>query len=193
MFDNILSSKFYAVCTEFTRLLFATGLFILFLLPIVTFGASLTAFIETVRKSDYSTFNVFWESFKSNVLKGSVVMIFTGFTVMFLMQIWYFLVRFPLGSVVFIVVMIFMIVYNLNAYLFVSLLKKTNFTFFRQVYFFTIGTLYKTFFVPVIAFGFVLIAPFLGGNVFLIISVGPLLAIYVRLIKKDLETVEEYL
>ncbi|MCL2560558.1 MAG: DUF624 domain-containing protein [Turicibacter sp.] len=193
MFEDILSSRFYAVSVGITRIMYVTVLFLLFSLPLLTIGVSLTALIATIRQPEYKAFGVFWETFKDNLLRGSVVLLFTGFTVMFLFQAWHFIGVLPAGNVIFIFLTVFLIVYNLNAYLFVSLLKKCNITFFRQVFFFTIGTLYKTFLIPLIAAALSIVAPIIGGWPLLILSISMVLTIYVKLVEKDLEVVEDYL
>jgi len=113
MFENILSSKFYTVCNGLARLLVLTILFILFSLPIVTVGVSFVALITAIRQPEYNTLTTFWQTFKENILRGSVVLIFTGFTVLFLAQFWQFSASIPAGNIIFIFVLIFLIVYNL--------------------------------------------------------------------------------
>lgn len=193
MFENILSSRFYAICNEITRLIYITIIFIIFSLPIITIGASLTALIATIRQPEYKTLPLFWQTFKENLLRGGVVLLFTAFSTMFLVQLWQFAGTIPAGNIIFIFIAIFLSVYNLNAYLFVSIIKKCGITFFRQIFFFTIGTLYKTFLVPVIAIIFAIVAPIIGGYPLAMLSTCIVLSIYVKIIKKDLELIEEYL
>lgn len=193
MFEDILSSKFYGFCNLLTRFIYLILLFLVFSLPIITIGSSLTALIATIRQPEYKTFSLFWKTFKENFFRGTVVLLFTGFTVLFLMEFWRLVHAFPAGNIILMLIAIFLIVYNLNAYLFVSILKKCNITFFRQVFFFTIGTIYKTFLIPVIALIFAFIFPIIGGWPLLLMSIPMVLSIYVRIIKKDLEVIEEYL
>lgn len=193
MFEDILSSRFYAICNELTRLIYLTLLFILFSLPIFTIGSSFVALIATIRQPESNTFSLFWQTFKENLFRGSVVLLFTGFSVMFLIQFWQFAHMLFAGHIILSFIAIFLIVYNLNAYLFVSILKKCNMTFFRQVFFFTIGTIYKTFFVPLIAIIFAIVAPIIGGYPLAVMSISMVLAIYVKIIKKDLEVIKDYL
>jgi len=191
MFEDILSSRFYAICNSVTKIIYLTILFMLFSLPIVTIGASLAALIATIRQPEYKTFSVFWQMFKENILRGTVVLIFTGFSVLSLMEFRHFAGALPAGNIMLILVGIFLIVYNLNAYLFVSILKRCGLTFFRQVFFFTIGTIYKTFLVPVIAAAFAIVAPIIGDIPLLLMSIPIVLTIYVKLVKNELETVEK--
>jgi len=191
MFEDILSSKFYAVSVTLTRYIFLTVLLIIFSLPVITIGASLAATIATIRQPEYPTFQLFWRSFRMNILRGGVVFLFSGFTIMFIFQFAQFARVMPFGNTFLFVVSIFLIVYNLNAYLFVDILKKCSYTFFRQVFFFTIGTIYKTFFIPIIAFGFAFVAPIIGGWPLLFMSIPVVLAIYVRMVRNDIETAME--
>jgi len=191
MFDNFLSSKFYEFCTVLTRFIYLTILFLIFSLPFITLGASLTALTATVRQPDYPTFGMFFKTFRENILRGTVIMIFTGFTIIFLAQFWQLARVIRIGNIILIFLTIFLIVYNLNAYLFVSILKKSNITFFRQVFFFTIGTIYKTFFVPIIALGLAFVLPIIGGWPLLLMGIPMILAIYVRMVKNDVATVLE--
>jgi len=163
----------------------------LFSLPIITIGASLTALIATIRQPEYKVFGLFWQMFKENILRGTVVLMFTGFSILSLMELWHFANAIPAGNIMLILIGIFLIVYNLNAYLFVSILKKCGLTFFRQVFFFTIGTIYKTFIVPVIAVIFAIVAPIIGDIPLLLMSLPIVLTIYVKLVKNDLETALE--
>ena len=193
MFDNILSSRFYAICNGIARIMYLTILFMLASLPMITIGASLTALIATSRQPECNVFSLFWQTFTANILRGTVVLIFTVFSMLSLMELWYFANMIPAGNILVILVGIFLIVYNLNAYLFVSILKRCGLTFFRQVFFFTIGTIYKTFLVPVIAVIFAIVTPIIGDIPLLLMSLPIVLTIYVKLVKNDLETVEELL
>lgn len=194
MFDNdILGSRLYAICLAISKMAYLTVLFILFSLPIITIGASLSALIATIRQPEHKIFKTFWNSFKDNVFRSLVVLIFTGFTIMFLTQVWYFIGNMPFGIIIYFFIFIFLVVYNINAYLFISILEKCNITFFRQVFFFTIGTFYKTFFIPVIAGGLVVISPIIGGIPLLFMSVTIVLTIYIKMLTNDLEVVKDYL
>lgn len=194
MFDNdILASRLYAICFATSKMIYLTVLFILFSLPIITIGGSLTALIATIRQPEYKIFQVFWNSFKENFFRSLVVLIFTGFTVMFLTQVWHFIGNMPFGIIIYFFIFIFLVVYNINAYLLISLLEKCSITFFRQVFFFTIGTFYKTFFIPIIAMGLVVASPIMGGILLLFMSTSIVLHIYIKMINKDLEVVKEYL
>jgi len=191
MFNDMLSSRFYAFSVTLTRYICLAFLFILFSLPIFTFGASLTALIATIRQPDYPTFKLFWQMFKENILRGTIVLVFTIFTIMFLYQLWQISVGIPGGNLLLLLLGIILIVYNLNAYLFVSILKKCGITFFRQIFFFTIGTLYKTFLIPVIAFGLTFVFSIISGWGLIILGIPMILAIYVRFVKNDVETAME--
>jgi len=191
MFSDLLNSKFYAVCLAFTKWIYLTLLFLVFSLPIITAGTSLTALIATIRQPEYEVWKIFWKTYKENFIRGTVVFIFTGFTLMFLFQAWNILGAIPGGNIIYLFLLIFLIVYNLNAYLFVSILNKCGITFFRQVFFFTIGTLYKTFFVPILGAGIFIVAPIIGGNIMFLLSISIILTIYVAMVKKDIQVVEE--
>jgi len=194
MFDSdILASRLYAICLVISKMMYLTLLFILFALPIITIGASLTALFATIRQPEFVIFKTFWKSFKENIFRSLVVMIFTGFTIMFLTQVWHFIGDMFAGNIIYFFILTFLIVYNLNAYLLVSILKKCSITFFRQVFFFTIGTFYKSFFIPVIAAGLSVVFPIIGGIPLMLMSLSIVLSIYVKLIKNDLETIKEYL
>lgn len=194
MFDNeILSSRMYAASVAVWRLVIITMLVLLFSIPIVTVGAAFASMIATIRQSDYPVFKTFWKNFRENIFRSLPLLFFTIVSISFL-EILRQLVRgMPIGGILFLLALIFLIAYNLNAYLLVSILKKCNLTFFRQVFFFTIGTLYKVFFIPIIASLLVIVAPLIGGNMLLIISLGSVVLIYVRMIRTDLETIEEFI
>jgi len=191
MFENLINSKFYAISVEIVRLAYITVLFLLFSIPVITIGASFSASINTIRKSDYSVWPTFWDSFKRNFLQATIILIFSLFSVLFLYQTWNIIGALPAGNFLYIFLLILVIVYNLNAYLFASILKKSGITFFRQVFFFTIGTLYKTFFVPIIAAGLAFIFIIIGGVILFALSFSVSILIYLKIIKNDLETVEE--
>jgi len=190
---DILSSRLYTICNAVTRLMYVTLLFLLFSLPIVTMGPALTALIATLRQPEFGTFPTFWRAFATNFLRSLVVSAFTVFSIIFSEQIRFWTLGIPMGNVVYAIALIFLIVYNLNAYLFVSILKKCNLTFFRQVFFFTIGTFYKTFLIPLMGVGLGILSPIVGGLPMLLMSISVLLGLYVRMIRKDLEVVEEHL
>jgi len=191
MFNDILSSRFYAYSVTLTRFIGLVLLFLLFSLPLITFGASSAALIASIRQSDYPAFQIFWKTFKENIIRATVVMVFTIFTIMFLYQLWQIADGVPMGNLLLLLFGIILIVYNLNAYLFVSILKKCNIIFFRQVFFFTIGTLYKTFLVPIIAFGLTFVFAIINGWGLIILGIPIVISIYVRMIKNDIETALE--
>ena len=191
MFNDVLSSRFYAYSVTLTRYIGLVLLFLLFSLPLITFGASLTALIAAIRQSDYPAFQIFWKTFKENILRGLVVQIFSVFSIMFLYQLWQIADGVPMGGLLLLLLGIILIVYNLNAYLFVSILKKCNITFFRQVFFFTIGTLYKTFLIPIIAFALTFLFSIIHGWGLIILGIPIILGIYVRFVKNDIETALE--
>lgn len=174
-------------------MIYLTVIFILFSLPIITIGASLTAIIATIRQPRYKIINLFWTNFRANFLTSLVVLIFTGFTIMFLTQVWHFIGNMPFGNIIYFFIFIFLVVYNLNAYLLISILEKCSITFFRQVFFFTIGTFYKTFFIPIIAMGLIVVSPIIGGMLLLFMSISIVLRIYIKMVNKDLDVVKEYL
>ena len=194
MFDNdILASRLYAICLAISKMMYLTILFIIFSLPLITVGASLTALIATIRQPEYKIFKIFWNNFRRNFLRSLIVLIFTGFTIMFLVQVWDFIGNMPAGNIIYFFIFIFLVVYNLNAYLLVSILEKYNITFFRQVFFFTLGTFYKTFFIPLIAAGLAVVSPIVGGTPLLFMSISIVLTIYVKMLNKDLKIVKDYL
>ena len=193
MSNDLLSSRFYAFSVTLTRYIGLVVLFLLFSLPLITFGASSAALIAAIRQSDYPAFQIFWQTFKENIVRGTVVLVFTIFTIMFLYQLWQTSDAIPLGNFLTMLAGIFLIVYNLNAYLFVSILKKCNIIFFRQVFFFTIGTLYKTFLIPIIAFALTFVFAIINGWGLIILGIPIVLAIYIRFIRNDIETALEAL
>ena len=194
MFDSeVLASRMYAVCVAVARLMHITLLFLLFSIPLITMGASLTALIATIRQPEFIVFKTFWKVFKENFFRSCIVMIFTVFTLMFLGQARAFTVGLPAGNIIYFFILSFLVVYNLNAYLLVSMLKKSNLTFFRQVFFFTIGTFYKGFFIPLITAGLAIILPIIGGIPLLLMSLSIALSIYIKMIRNDLEVIKEYL
>lgn len=191
MFDDMLSSRFYAFSVTLTRYIGLVLLLFLFSLPLITFGVSLTAMLATIRQPDYPTFQIFWKTFKENILRGTIVLGFTIFTIMFLYQLWQITAGVPGGNFLLLLLGIILIVYNLNAYLFVSILKKSNITFFRQVFFFTMGTIYKTFLIPIIAVVLTFLFAIINGWALIILGIPIVLAIYVRMVKNDVETALE--
>jgi len=191
MFDDMLSSRFYAFSVTLTRYIGLVLLLFLFSLPLITFGASLTAMLATIRQPDYPTFQIFWKTFKENILRGTIVLGFTIFTIMFLYQLWQIADGVPGGNLLLLLLGIILVVYNLNAYLFVSILKKCNITFFRQVFFFTMGTIYKTFLIPIIAVVLTFLFAIINGWALIILGIPIVLAIYVRMVKNDVETALE--
>jgi len=191
--SDILASRLYAVCEMITNIVIVTILFFLFSLPIFTIGASMTALITVLRNPEFKVFNLFIKTFKENFLRSIVVMIFTIFSIMFITQIRVMTTGVPAGNIIYFVILSFVVAYNLNIFVLLNVLNKCNLSFFRQVFFFTIGTFYKGFFVPLIAAVLVIVTPIIGGVPLLMMSLSLILMIYLKMIRKDLETVEELL
>ena len=191
--EDVLASRMYAICSTIFNLMYLTLLFMLFSLPIITIAPAFIALVATIRQPQLNIFPTFFKSFKQNFFRSFAILAFNIASIMFLAQIRPFIGTILMGNLVYSFILGFLIVYNLNAYLLVDLLKKANLTFFRQVFFFTVGTFYKSFFIPIIAAGLVIIFPIIGGATLLLMAVSIVPAIYLKMIKKDLEIIKDYL
>ena len=187
-----LDSKLYDVSEQVARLMGLTLLFIIFSLPIITMPSALTALIATVRQSEQTLFATFMKHFKENLLRSLIIFVFSIFSYLFLVQLRYSIGILPMAGVLFFFILSFVMMYNLNCYLLISVLNKSGITFFRQVFFFTLGTFYKTFFFPLIGVAILLILPIVIGVSAFFIMFGILVAIYIRMVKKELEVIKDY-
>lgn len=194
MFEgDVLNSRFYSVCEAIINLIGLTCLLIIFSLPIVTIGSSMTAFIASLRQPEYKALEIFVKEFKANFLRSAVNYIFSIFSIMFMMQIRYLTIGLVAGNIIYFVILAFVIAYNINLYVLISIIKKSNLTFFRQAFFFTLATFYKGFFLPIIGAALLVISPIIGGIPLLLMSLGIIVKIYLKMIKKDLIEVCEYI
>lgn len=188
---DIFASKFYRVCEGIFNLMYVTCLLIVCSLPIFTLGASLTAFISVLRQPEYKVFDTFITVFKDNFLRSFVMTIFTLFVVMFLFQIQLMMTNLVGGNILFFVVLSFMTAYLVNIYVFLSILKKSNVAFLRQIFFFTIGTFYKGFFIVFMSALLGIAFSIIGGTPLLFLVPSVVLWLYLKFIDKDIKTVQE--
>ena len=188
-----LTSKLYDFSEKVAWLMGLTLLFIIFSLPIITLPSALTALIATTRQAEHRMFNTFVTYFKENLLRSMVIFVFNIFSYLSIMQIRYLIGILPLSGLIFLFISSFVMMYNLNCYLLVSILKKCELAFFRQVFFFTIGTFYKTFFFPFIGAAILLLLPTIAGISSFFIIFGLLIAIYIKMIHKELAVIKDYI
>ena len=190
-----IQGRFYQGCQLIYRLLCINFLFVVFSLPIITIGASFSAMIQTIDHDEGNLFSGFYQAFKGSFLGSLPLMGFNLFSILFFMS----LRAMNIGNSSFLNLLIiiflsFIFAYNVNLYLVTSFITVKNLFYqFQATFYFTIGTFFKTFLLPLV---FAILAYFF----FIILKIYFLFfifslpcAIYLFILKKDRLKVEENL
>ncbi len=184
-----IDSKFYNGMVAIYRLLVLNVLVIVFSLPVITIGASLSAFYTVLSADQARGFiRLFIESFRESFAKTLLPFGFTLMSIIFAILLYHSTTQqsnfFNLMRMIFIS---FLICYNLNVYIIQSYLKtRYVYQLLRTSFVFTALTLMRTILYPaLITIAAWLMVKYLGEFIIVIIFAA-FLAIYFQLIKKPL-------
>lgn len=189
-----MTSKFYQLCVAIYRLICLNALFLVCCLPIVTIGASFSALIDTLMASDdVNVWRPFLQSFRQKFRRSLPLMGFNMASFLFVSS----LQMTNIGSSTFLhlIKLLFISViisYNLNIYLIdVLLVKQKVMEVFRLAFIFTLGTFFKTCFLPLLVMGLAYLSLSVAGygTFFFVISLPTMM--YLRFVKKDIIIIEK--
>ena len=185
---DVLKSRLYRICEVIARIIYGMGLFVIGAIPLFTFGTSFCAMLETFKYSDKKVGSVFFRAYKRNFFRSWSVLIFNGFSLLFILQTQYIFYNIPMRGLVNLFVISFLVAYNINAYLLLGAIKKINIVFFREVFIFTIMTFHKSFLIPSGTLVFLFVLPIIGMARLLILVIPVILYGYVKMIEKEMRT-----
>lgn len=188
-----IQGKLYQFCLIVYRLLCINFLFVVFSLPLFTIGASFQAMLQTVGKDQGKLFPSFYQAFRESFWRSLPLLLFNAFSVLFFIS----LRAMNIGSSSFLNLLIiiflsFILAYNVNLYLVASFISVKNmFYHFQATFYFTIGTFFKTFFLP-LAFAILAYFFFVILKIYFLFFIFSLpCGIYLFILKKDILKIEE--
>lgn len=184
-----IDSKFYHGLESIYRLLVLNALLVLFSIPVVTIGASLSAFFAVLHEDQPRGFiRGFVRAFRQNFFKTLLPLGFSLMSIVFTISLYlsggsqsgfFWFLRIIFTS--------FLVCFNLNVYLLQSQFRtKHAYALLRSSFFFTVLTFMRTVLYPLgITFLAWLTVKYLG-DFLIVIILAAALAIYLRLVKKPL-------
>jgi len=185
-----LSSKLYSFCEELMRLISLNILLIVFSLPVVTAGGAIVATMEAIRHPTTPLIRTYITCFKANFLKSLMVMGFSLCSYMFVKQLTLTINGLPFSIIINFLIMSLLLTYNLNCYLLANVLKEQGIKFFRQAFYFTLGTFHKTFFFSLLGIGLTLLLSIVLGLFMFLVLFSSLIYLYVKLVTKELNQIQ---
>lgn len=189
-----LSSKFYQICVKIYQLLLLNLLILAFSLPIVTIGAAISAGIKiNLNEIELNIGQTYFNYFKENFRKTIPIFIFNCFSLMFILSLNSINLN---GSYFFhfikLIFISFVISYNINIYVLEIIFNKHPlFHLFQVTFLFTLKTFFKTLLFPLMATGLFYASISILNYISLLFVFSLPLAVYLFLIKKETEELEE--
>ncbi|MBD3948743.1 hypothetical protein IEZ28_02925 [Aerococcaceae bacterium zg-1292] len=168
-------------------------LVMVFSLPIITLGASITAGITIIEPSSGNIFIQFWETFKTKWLSSLPILAINVVSLYFYFM---FDMTFLASSlkIIYYVFILFLLIFNVNCYVILAKFADLHrINIFRYSFMISILSLVKTIWIPIVWVLLVLKAYHFIGLLLNIMLVSLPLYVHIKMINKEVKMIEKFL
>ncbi|MBF6625787.1 hypothetical protein I4Q36_03395 [Tuanshanicoccus lijuaniae] len=188
-----LEGKLYRGLAVIWHLIMVNILVMVFSLPIITLGASITAGITIIEPSSGNIFIQFWETFKTKWLSSLPILAINVVSLYFYFM---FDMTFLASSlkIIYYVFILFLLIFNVNCYVILAKFADLHrINIFRYSFMISILSLVKTIWIPIVWVLLVLKAYHFIGLLLNIMLVSLPLYVHIKMINKEVKMIEKFL